>query len=313
MNSKTQKSLLNVLTRQSTGDDILLVSKWLEEDPANMDEFDKVNAYWNSDVKPAGEYPGTEEVYRKIVRKHKCRLRTPMMMSALVVASVLLTLCLSPSKIVDHNSYTVITGESIANTILPDGTSVSLNRNSRLEYDESFIGGPNRMVRLEGEAYFDVVHDTEHPFIVNMDACSATVLGTSFDALNAGNSVSITLEEGSVELRCGDHNVTLRPGQQAVFSKSDCAMDIASVNTSSVCAWKDHLIRVTSRPLRDLLSMIESYFGVNIIIKDNLAVADKVITAAFDGNSSVGEILSVLRNSAEFQWKQIDNKTFIIY
>src|SRR5205085_10891901 len=69
---------------------------------------------------------------------------------------------------------------------LPDGTQVWLNSDSKITYGESFMGA-TREVQLSGEAYFDVVKDKEHPFIIHTQSIDLKVLGTAFNVRSYAN------------------------------------------------------------------------------------------------------------------------------
>ena len=100
---------------------------------------------------------------------------------------------------------------------LPDGSQVWLNAESKISFPDKFIG-KERKVRIEGEAFFQVVKDTKHPFIVSTDFFSTTVHGTSFnvDAYSA-KTASVTLVTGSVTVRPTNGEETMiEPGEMAI-------------------------------------------------------------------------------------------------
>lgn len=114
-----------------------------------------------------------------------------------------------------HNADTVA-----MHVAMPDGTDVWLGPGTSLSYDDTFrVDGRN--VELDGEAYFDVTHDAQHPFIVTTSAFRVRVLGTVFNVRSfSGESVAeATLAEGSVALQHpgGRNLICLHPGQQAVM------------------------------------------------------------------------------------------------
>ena len=96
---------------------------------------------------------------------------------------------------------------------LADGTRVWMNADSQLEFPEQF-NGTRRTVRLHGEAYFEVAKDRRHPFVVETDYLTTTVLGTSFNVrAYSQNDASVALVEGSVSVKSGRENMLLKPGQ----------------------------------------------------------------------------------------------------
>lgn len=109
---------------------------------------------------------------------------------------------------------TVMASNSVKELMLPDGTKVWLNKNTTLQYVRGFAGDA-RLVRLDGEGYFDVKRNPAKPFIVQSDAMQVKVLGTVFN-MKAGKDVKAvaTLLKGEVEVK-GNHGeglIVLSPG-----------------------------------------------------------------------------------------------------
>ena len=96
---------------------------------------------------------------------------------------------------------------------LPDGSVVTLNRSASISFVEGFKGD-NRVVRLTGEAFFEVKKDPYKPFVVNTHHGSVKVLGTSFNVKTKLSSTSVALQEGKVEYSSSDQKVFLEPGEQ---------------------------------------------------------------------------------------------------
>jgi ferric-dicitrate binding protein FerR (iron transport regulator) len=107
---------------------------------------------------------------------------------------------------------------------LPDGSHVWVNSDSKISYPETFKGSV-REVYLEGEAYFDVVKDPFHPFIVHTSGIDIKVLGTAFDvkAYDAEPTIEATLIHGSIEVAKTNQpdapKVILKPHEKLIFNK----------------------------------------------------------------------------------------------
>jgi transmembrane sensor len=105
--------------------------------------------------------------------------------------------------------------------LLSDGTKVILNAGSSLVFPELFTG-ESREVFLYGEAFFDVKHDSDHPFVVNVNNLRITDLGTSFNisAYPSDGRIETLLTEGKLSIRNNneglyDKATELIPGQLA--------------------------------------------------------------------------------------------------
>ena len=122
---------------------------------------------------------------------------------------------------------------------LPDGTTGWLNNGSTLKYPVTFSGN-YRQVELEGEAYFDVSHKKDRPFIINTDRLDVKVLGTRLNvyAYPDDHYQSFTLEEGSAELITMKDGkevpvIKMKPGQHVVYSTAGEQMDMFSVDPAT--------------------------------------------------------------------------------
>ncbi|MBK7131283.1 MAG: FecR domain-containing protein [Bacteroidales bacterium] len=98
---------------------------------------------------------------------------------------------------------------------LPDGSKISLNRNSQLTYRENF-GKKNRNVKLTGEAFFEIAPDASKPFIIDAGKADVRVVGTSFNVItnNTESEVEVYVKTGKVILsdKSGSQSIALEPG-----------------------------------------------------------------------------------------------------
>lgn len=107
----------------------------------------------------------------------------------------------------------------MANITLPDGSRVWLNSNTRIEYPQNFAD-KRRDVEIDGEAYFEVTHDAKKPFVVHTsEKEQIEVLGTRFyvEAYSGTKEFETALIEGSVRVKAGNSQLTLRPSYKAVL------------------------------------------------------------------------------------------------
>ena len=193
---------------------------------------------------------------------------------------------------------------------LSDGTIVYLNSESELRYPVNFVGR-DRRVYLSGEAYFDVVQDEVHPFIVDMGNSSVRVLGTSFDvrAYADEDEVLTTLVQGSVKFSAGKEFVTLEPGKQAVLGKSG-SIETREVDTYLYTAWKEGVFAFKRQRLEEIMKVVARWYDVNIFWEN---VSQKEVTFTgkmkrYDDFSKVVEVLEMTGNT-EFVIKE--NNIFI--
>lgn len=153
---------------------------------------------------------------------------------------------------------------------LPDGTKVWLNAASSLRYPTAF-DGTTREVELEGEAYFDVAHDTKRAFKVLSRGQEIEVLGTEFNisAYPDENSTYTTLVEGHVRLTdlSAQKSVTLSPQEQGVMT--DAGVFKQHVDVAPFIAWKEGYFYFDNTSLADMMKMMVRWYDIDVVYKNN--------------------------------------------
>ena len=228
----------------------------------------------------------------------------------IVVQNQGVSYCVDSSVVEErYNTLRVPRGGEYSIT-LSDGTIVYLNSESELRYPVNFVGR-DRRVYLSGEAYFDVVQDEAHPFIVDMGNSSVRVLGTSFDvrAYADEDEVLTTLVQGSVKFSAGKESVTLEPGKQAVLGKAG-SIETREVDTYLYTAWKEGVFAFKRQRLEEIMKVVARWYDVNIFWEN---VSQKEVTFTgkmkrYDDFSKVVEVLEMTGNT-EFVIKE--NNIFI--
>lgn len=149
--------------------------------------------------------------------------------------------------------------------ILPDGTKVWLNAESSLHYPSRFTGN-ERVVELDGEAFFKVSKDAEHPFIVRTHRLTTQVRGTSFNFRAYGNEPNhVTLVEGSVAvgLTGQPETHTLTPGHDATLDPQGI-IRVQAVNVEPVIAWTEGYFYFEDLPLSHIMTELGRWYNLTI-------------------------------------------------
>lgn len=150
---------------------------------------------------------------------------------------------------------------------LPDGSKVWLNAESVLRYPTAFTGD-KREVEITGEAFFEIVPDAGHPFVVTSQEQELIVLGTSFNvkAYQNEQAITTTLVTGSVRLEKsnGGSVATLMPGQQAILR--DNKIEVRQVDVMEAISWKDGIYVLSNSDLVELLQQLERWYDVEVTV-----------------------------------------------
>lgn len=199
--------------------------------------------------------------------------------------------------------------------LLPDGSRVWLNADSKLKYPEQFTAYERRVV-LEGEAYFEVKKDSKHPFIVRADEMKIRVLGTCFNvsAYESDKEIITTLDEGKIAIgHCGSKSsqYTMLPGQTATYEKGSSKCTIQSDEYyQDASSWRNNKLTFRNEPLEDVLKVLSRQFNVNFQIKSTRITS---FTYNFDckGND-LNDILETMAAITPITFKKIDENNYEI-
>lgn len=180
--------------------------------------------------------------------------------------------------------------------VLADGTRVWLNAKSVLKYPVQFRG-KERVVFLEGEAYFEVTKDKEHPFrVMTNREVSVKVLGTSFNvrAYSEDKEVETVLEEGSVEMAAAGHHVLLVPGQKGFYSFDDGRLEVKDVDTGNFTAWRKGEFVFNDEKVVDIMEDLMRWYDIEVFYAD-----EAVKQLLFNCKIKKYETIDVLLHSME--------------
>lgn len=167
------------------------------------------------------------------------------------------------------NTLSTAKGETYTLT-LPDKSKVWLNAASSLTYSANLTERGKRRVKLEGEGYFEIAKDKNHPFVVESGNQEVEVLGTHFN-VNAYRDEKVyrtTLLEGSVKVSGHGEMKILVPGHQALNSGGH--IKLSKVDTELAVAWKSNNFIFDRLDIKEIMRNIERWYNVEVIYKEEI-------------------------------------------
>lgn len=178
--------------------------------------------------------------------------------------------------------------------VLPDSSVVWLNSESSISFPSDFESRRNRIVKLEGEAYFDVAKQGSARFTVICPDYDIEVKGTKFNvmAYKDFERTETTLVEGAVNIRKGSQNLALKSGERAIYSKNYLTKSRAQVRQATL--WKDNKFYFDNISLRELVRRLERWYDVKIILKDP-SLKDIYYSGYFKNEETVWQVLDVIQ------------------
>lgn len=179
--------------------------------------------------------------------------------------------------------------------LLSDSTQVWLNASSTIDYPEEF-GKNKREVYLKGEAFFDVKHAAETPFIIHTGTVTTVVLGTSFNvkAYEGQEHITVSVKSGKVQVMKQNKLIsTLTKGQETKVSKTNGPDENEQVNNNLVGAWQQGYLSYEEVRFEDIISDMERVYNVDITIR-NEQLKHVIVITAFTRDIGVKRALEIL-------------------
>lgn len=194
---------------------------------------------------------------------------------------------------------------------LSDGTTILLNARSRLKYPEHF-GEDFREVKLSGEAFFNVTHQAEKPFVVSSEGVQTRVLGTRFNVkAYPTESAIVSLLSGAVAVNAASSAQRIKPGEQAVFDRDDATLLVQSFDSVRVLAWQDYSLWFDRSSFEDARQQIKQQYGLSITFEDP-AFATYSISGHFD-KMPIDTLLQAITITKDLQYRYLNDSTVLFY
>ena len=206
------------------------------------------------------------------------------------------------------NTLTTARGETYE-VRLPDGTLVWLNAASSLSYATKPNERGERKVKLEGEGYFEVAKDKDHPFVVQTRGQEVEVLGTHFNISSyADDEVEkTTLVEGSIRLSSGGRARLLKPGQQANIKGA--GISVEDVDTDQAIAWKNKEFMFQSESIEGVMKAVERWYNVEVIYVG--ARTKERFTGGVSRYDNVSKVLDIVEFTGASHFKITGRKIYV--
>lgn len=162
---------------------------------------------------------------------------------------------------------------------------------------------------MQGEAYFEVESDKEHPFIVQTKELTVEATGTTFNvnAYTSDNVTAVTLVKGKIAVTLDKQKtISLSPGEKIDYNPNTSLCNVNKTNTYKWCSWKDGILIFRDDPLEYVFKRLGQTYNVEFILKDS-ELGKYSYKATFEGES-LNEILRLLEMSAPIRCKEVSNR-----
>lgn len=323
-----QELLAKYLSNEVNSSEKLEVESWLNLSDKNREEMEEnrrilrnVDAYYKAKAFNSEEawnkvhssiHPAQFKLNQRKNRR-KNQFKQFYKYAAILVVAVLLGgvgYYFGFNKFPTEYTEVVSTNKQVLNEIvLPDGSLVSLNSNSRLEFPEHFASDV-REVSIIGEGFFDVKPNPDKPFIINAGGTQIKVLGTSFNvaAYPESKMVEVIVKTGKVEVTRKAENlvseslkVLLMPGEKGTLFYESKILQKTENNNINFLAWKTNDIIFNETPLKEVITCLENVYHIDIDILDT-ELEREVLSAHFN-KKPIDFVLNVVRLTFDLELK----------
>lgn len=354
--------LVRVLNGEACQEDMQKLATWLVSNEDNCETFRQAESIWNAlEIMTSGKKDyNAEEAFNRFKettgKEHKLKNKSNSIRSiidwtirvaaiiVIIIGSILFLSSIAKSDYFIGESFSEIVSPrgSKVNMLLPDGTKVWLNSDSKIKYGKDY-NQKDRIIYLVGEGYFEVARKPDKPFIVNTSDINIKALGTTFNIKSYPNEKTIetTLIEGKVVLErnsLDDRNrrlITLGPNQKAIYFietkkiatgnepvkgvqpkntitdsiKQQYVVLDNKANVEMSTAWKNNRLCFENESFQNLSIMLERRFGVTINFMD-----ENIKHYRFSGkfyDIIIEQVLLALQYASPFYYLIKDNTIYI--
>jgi len=325
--------LASYLSNQHSDTDAILVNSWIDASSQNRKNFEQIKTIWEEtgkispvpidiDVDAAWDRMSirinNDDVLKKNIKKNKPKLfidRKIMRVAAILLPFIMISSILFLlNRKVERISY--ITKTETRKDTLSDGSVVTLNRYSKLNFPQKFKG-ESREVELEGEAFFEIYPDKEKPFIIKAENTMIKVVGTSFNVRSIGedNVIEIFVKTGSVLFSdlsgesAKTNSICINAGEKGVFNKRNHQFSKTEDDDRIELFWNEKILKFNRTELYKVTQVLKKVYGETVELKqENLK---KMHFSATFENLPIDSVLNVIVKTFDLNLRK-ENGKFVL-
>ena len=307
----TDDLLVKYMLGEANAEEQALVEEWLSDDMANARQYNDFKTIWEESRKLATistvDENGAWERFKNSVQAPKQKetvVKTMRPLALMRIAALFILIVggavLGYQMFRDKRVENLVVASQKAPLIdtLPDGSVVTLNKHSSINYPSKFKGD-TRTIALKGEAFFNVTPNKKKPFIIHVNDVSIRVVGTSFNVRSEGGVTEVIVETGIVQVTRNNKTVELKPEEKLKIEQQDSVMVKEEVKDKLYNYYHSKEFVCYEAPLWKLAEALSKAYEVNIVIESE-ALRRLKLTTTFN-NESLDKILEVISQTFDIQ------------
>ena len=332
-NAEDFEKIADYLANESSDEARSSLEAWLSEKEDNKHLFDKVKKVWKASEVCADNFcPNVEAAWEK-VKQAKDKVR-PLSFEegnertaangrywipyaaasvALILSVIVGWWAMKDTHFVQKMSFQneKIEADKKGQLLLSDGSKVWLNSNTRFYYPQSFDG--ERIVYLEGEAYFEIAKDEGRPFVIYSGKSVTEVLGTSFNVNTEDDAVTVTVASGRVALYpegSKENQIVLEKGDFGYFVGKDNRVEKARNEDINYLSWQTGVLTFEDASLSAVAKALSRHYDTEIALSGTASESCR-LTSSFK-NQTLDEVLELIRLTLDIEIRKEKNRILLV-
>ena len=311
--------LVKYLLQEATVSEQQQVQEWLAQNEANRKELEHLEFVWKESQKAAAASTINEqEAWNRFVELRNEK-KTPVISIGaskrwLQMAAAVIVILVGGwfANTFFNNTYTlevVQTRQTVLADTLPDGSVVTLNKNSSIEYNKKFTKGKTRALKLQGEAFFNVTANKEKPFVIAVNDVEVKVVGTSFNIKTVKGQTEVIVKTGIVEVTRNGNTVRLTPNEKIITPVKDTVLVKSVITDKLYDYYQSKEFVCDNTPLWRLTEVLNEAYGTTIVL-GRPELRNLRINTTFN-NESLDHILTIIAQTFQLQIVKQENQIII--
>lgn len=307
--------LVKYLAGEATTGEKEYVQQWMQQDEKNRQYYDHFRLIWEESLQLAATTQIDENAawqrFQQRTEQSAARpagnvrtlpARLARIAAILIVAAGLGWMAwylLGDDSADPIHLATLQTTNDVKSDTLPDGSTITINKNSSITYPEQFKG-KQRNVQLTGEGFFSVTPDKQKPFIVQAgNNIMIEVLGTSFNIKSRDDSTEVIVETGHVQVSWNLEKVQLQAGEKVVIKFNGDSVEKQAVTDRLYNYYRNRVIHCDNTPLSKLVPILNEAYGVNIVF-GRPELSELALNTTFN-NAPLDSVLAVIQETLDIR------------
>jgi transmembrane sensor len=317
----TDDLLVKYLLGEATAEERVLVEEWIANDVANKKQYDDFKTIWEESkrlatVSTVNKDAAWQRFKNRVQQtpKQKVPVRKLQSFNWMRIAALFMLIIG-----VAWFGYYMLRNEPVKNLVvtsqqkpmmdtLPDGSVVTLNKNSVINYPSKFKEN-TRTVTLKGEAFFNVTPDKKKPFIININDVTIRVVGTSFNVRSDKGTTEVIVESGIVQVTRKNETIELKPEEKVKISQQDTVLAIEKEEEKLYNYYFTKEFVCEDTPLWKLVEVLKQAYNADIVI-ENKELRNQKLDVPFV-NESLDRVLEVVGLTLGFEVEK-ENDRYIL-